>query len=155
MTPQPDVQAENTEDNNPNPLEETVGADLTSRAGQPINESSTLQSEAVSSLEVETETATEPCTPTTTDSLSTDPARWGKTDESVHAYCARKVPESCQNKDANVKASELHYKHQKRLFSKTHFKHKHVHGEYLPREWLLYSPSTSCVFCFAFAFWRG
>jgi len=85
VTPQPDVLTKNPEDNNPNPLEETVGADLTSGAGQPINESS---SEAVSSLEVATETATQPCTPTTTDSLSTDPARWGKVDESVRAYWA-------------------------------------------------------------------
>lgn len=138
MTPQLDVQAENPGDNNPNPLEEkTVGDDLNSRAGEPINESSSLQSE----------TATEQSQ--STDSLSTDPARWGKIDESVRAYWARKGPESVQNKDANVKASERHYKHQKRLFSKTHFKRKHLNGEYLPREWLLYSPSTGCVFCFA------
>ncbi|KAK9957709.1 hypothetical protein ABG768_011932, partial [Culter alburnus] len=112
-----DVQAENPGDNNPNPLEETVGDDLNSRAGEPINESSSLQSE----------TATEQCP--STDSLSTDPARWGKIDESVRAYWARKGPESVQNKDANVKASERHYKYQKRLFSKTHFKRKHLNGE--------------------------
>ncbi|XP_016311368.1 zinc finger MYM-type protein 1-like [Sinocyclocheilus anshuiensis] len=101
-------------------------------------------------MEVASETATTPDRPTaTTDSYAADPACWGRIDENVSAYWARKGPVSCQNKEANVKASECHYKHQKRLFSKTHFKRKHLNGESLPREWLLYSPSTGCVFCFA------
>ncbi len=64
-------------------------------------------------MEAATETATAPDRPTaTTDSYATDPACWGKIDENVRAYWARKGPESCQNKEANVKASERHYKHQ-------------------------------------------
>lgn len=113
MTPQSDVQAENLKENNL--LEETAEADLTLQAGQPINGSSSLQSEAVSLVEVAAETATEPCTPTNTDSLSTDPARWGKIDKNVHAYWVQTGPGCCQNKDTDVKVSEHHYKHQKSL----------------------------------------
>ncbi len=70
-------------------------------------------------MEAATETATAPDRPTaTTDSYATDPACWGKIYENVRAYWARKGPEFCQNKEANVKASERHYKHQKRLFLK-------------------------------------
>ncbi len=152
VTPQPDVPvlAERSVDNNL--LEETAGADLISRAEQPISGLSSFQSEA---MEAATETVTAPDRPTaTTDSYATDPACSGKIDENVRAYWARKGPESCQNNEANVKASERHYKHQKRLFSKTHFKRKHLNGASLPREWLLYSPSTGCVFCFACCLFR-
>ncbi len=96
MTPQPDVPvlAERSVDNNL--LEETAGADLISRAEQPISGLSSFQSEA---MEDATETATAPDRPSaTTDSYATDPACWGKIDENVGAYWARKGPESCQNK---------------------------------------------------------
>ncbi len=79
VTPQPDVPvlAERSVDNNL--LEETAGADLISRAEQPISGLSSFQSA--------------PDRPTaTTDSYATDPACWGKIDENVRAYWARKGP---------------------------------------------------------------
>lgn len=86
---------------------------------------------------------------TTVDPYSTDPAHWGEIDESVRAYWAERGPESCQNMNVGFQASERVYKHQKRHFSKSHFKRKMLNGEYIERPWLLYSPSTGAAFCFA------
>jgi len=88
-------------------------------------------------------------TMTTDNAYSTDPAHWGKSDESARAYWAERGPGSCQNMNASFHASERVYKHQKRLFSGSHFKRKLGNGEYIQRQWLLYSPSTGTVFCFA------
>ncbi len=90
VTPQPDVPvlAERSVDNNL--LEETAGADLISRSEQPISGLSSFLSEA---MEAAKETATAPDRPTaTTDSDTTDPVCWGKIDENVRAYWARKGP---------------------------------------------------------------
>uniref|UniRef100_A0A3B3TM85 DUF4371 domain-containing protein n=1 Tax=Poecilia latipinna TaxID=48699 RepID=A0A3B3TM85_9TELE len=86
---------------------------------------------------------------TTVDPYSTDPAHWGEIDESVRAYWAERGPESCQNMNVGFQASERVYKHQKRHFSKSHFKRKMLNGEHIERPWLLYSPSTGAAFCFA------
>lgn len=67
----------------------------------------------------------------------------------MRAYWIKIGHESCKNKDADVAASERQHKHQKRYFSKTLFKRKLTNGETQSREWLLYSPSTGTVFCFA------
>ncbi|KAF7652454.1 hypothetical protein LDENG_00096590 [Lucifuga dentata] len=62
------------------------------------------------------------------DPYSTDPALREKIDDLIHAHRAKKGPEACQNKDANIKASECSYKQQKRFFSKFRFKRKLVNG---------------------------
>ena len=54
----------------------------------------------------------------------------------------------CQNKDADFSASERTYKSQKRCLSKTLFTRTLRNGEKVPREWLVYSPSTGNVYCF-------
>lgn len=92
---------------------------------------------------------------TTVDPYSTDPAHWGEIDESVRAYWAERGPESCQNMNVGFQASERVYKHQKRHFSKSHFKRKMLNGEYIERPWLLYSPSTGAAFCFACRIFRN
>uniref|UniRef100_A0A3P9PR07 TTF-type domain-containing protein n=1 Tax=Poecilia reticulata TaxID=8081 RepID=A0A3P9PR07_POERE len=86
---------------------------------------------------------------TTVDPYSTDPAHWGEIDESVQVYWAERGPESCQNTNVSFQASEQVYKHQKRHFSKSHFKRKMLNGEYIERPWLLYFPSTGAAYCFA------
>uniref|UniRef100_A0AAY5K308 Transposase Tc1-like domain-containing protein n=1 Tax=Esox lucius TaxID=8010 RepID=A0AAY5K308_ESOLU len=43
-------------------------------------------------------------------------------------------PELCQNREADLSASERQYKHHRRFFSKTHSKRKLGNGEYLPRD---------------------
>ena len=83
------------------------------------------------------------------DSYNKDPARWGKIDDRVQSYWAKKGPESCQNKEADIQASERPYGQHKRYFSKNLFKRELQNGEYVIREWLLYSPSVGSVFCFA------
>lgn len=55
------------------------------------------------------------------DSYTTDPARWGKLDDSVHTYWAKKGPELCQKINADISASEHQYKHQKQHFLKSSF----------------------------------
>ncbi len=81
---------------------------------------------------------------------SSDPGRWGsKIDRQARAYWAKMGPEACQNKSADLCASERIYKHQRRFFSKTYFICKLSHGECVSREWLCYSPSVGSVFCFA------
>ena len=83
------------------------------------------------------------------DSYNIDPARWGKIDDRVQSYWAKKGPESCQNKEADIKASERVYAGEhKRYFSKSFFQRELQNGESVSREWLLYSPSIGSVFCF-------
>ncbi|XP_032445483.1 uncharacterized protein LOC116736808 isoform X2 [Xiphophorus hellerii] len=65
---------------------------------------------------------------TTVDPSSTDPAHWGEIDESVRAYWAERGPESCQNMNVGFRASGRVDKHQKRHFSKSHFKRKMLNG---------------------------
>lgn len=55
------------------------------------------------------------------DSYTTDPARWGKLDDSVRTYWAKKGPELCQKRNADISASEHQYKHQKQHFLKSPF----------------------------------
>nr|XP_054588531.1 zinc finger MYM-type protein 1-like [Nothobranchius furzeri] len=96
-----------------------------------------------------TASASGPRIETLDEPYSTDPACWGKCDASVRAYWAERGPQSCQHMDVNFKASERVYKQQKRFFSRLHFKRRLANGEYVQRQWLLYSPSTGAVFCFA------
>ena len=65
---------------------------------------------------------------------SSDPACWEKIDEDVRKYWIKMGPDACQNKDANVAASETQHKHQKRYFSKTLFSRKLANGESVERE---------------------
>jgi hypothetical protein len=55
----------------------------------------------------------------------------------------------CQNNDGNFKQSTREYKDCKRKLSSDFFYQKKHNGEVIQREWLLYSPTTGCIFCFA------
>ncbi len=84
------------------------------------------------------------------DPLNTDPGHWSNNmNEQVHSYWEKMGPEVCQNREADLSASEGQYKHQRRFFSRKHLKGKLSNGECLPREWLCYSLSQGSVFCFA------
>ncbi|KAK1903240.1 Acylphosphatase [Dissostichus eleginoides] len=62
------------------------------------------------------------------DPYSTDPGLWGNNmDEQVLLYWAKMGPELCQNREADLSASERQYKHQKRYFSRSLFKRKLEH----------------------------
>ncbi|XP_065645337.1 zinc finger MYM-type protein 1-like [Hydra vulgaris] len=55
----------------------------------------------------------------------------------------------CQNNDGSFKNSERLSCGRKRFLSKSCFRRELHNGEFVNREWLLYSPSTGSVFCFA------
>lgn len=82
------------------------------------------------------------------DYTSTDPGCWGCIKEAAREYWIEKGPLICQNRNADFSASEKQYKHQKMSFSKSLFTRKLANGESVSREWMLYSPSKGCAFCF-------
>jgi len=79
---------------------------------------------------------------------STDAGHWTEINEDAIDYWIRNGPIQCQNRDADFSSSEQQYKHQKRSFSKGLLNRMLVNGEIVPRDWLLYSLSTGCAFCF-------
>lgn len=67
------------------------------------------------------------------DPYNNDPGRWGNNmDVKVCAYWDKMGLESCQNKDADLSASERQYKQQRIFFSKMHFKCKLSNRECVP-----------------------
>lgn len=60
--------------------------------------------------------------------VNSDPACWGEIDEAVR-YWFKMEPETRQNKDAGVAASERQHKQQKSYFSKMLLKRKLANGE--------------------------
>lgn len=84
-------------------------------------------------------------------SPSNDVACWGSVTGDLQSYWVEKgvkAPLQCQHKDASFAASERTYKTNKRRLSKALFDRSLRNGEHVPREWLVYSPSTGNVFCF-------
>ena len=59
-----------------------------------------------------------------------------------------KGPKECQNYDGDFAASERQFKDQSRKFSKHLLFRKHLSGDEIAREWIVYSPSTGSIFCF-------
>lgn len=101
------------------------------------------------SLENDTASEQVPTSPSNQpDYTSTDPGCWGCIKEAAREYWIEKGPLICQNRNADFSASEKQYKHQKRSFSKSLFTRKLANGESVSREWMLYSPSKGCAFCF-------
>lgn len=58
----------------------------------------------------------------------------------------KKGPQSCQNKNVDMSASECVYKHQKRHFSQSYFRREQRNGKCVTREWVMYSPSKEIFF---------
>lgn len=84
-------------------------------------------------------------------SPSTDVACWGSAKGDLQCYWVDKGVKAslqCQNKDASFAASERIFKSNKRRLSKALFTRSMRNGEHVPRDWLVYSPSTGNVFCF-------
>ena len=78
-----------------------------------------------------------------------DPGKWNEITEAVRQYWISKGPEECQNYDCDFSNSERCYPDQNRKFSRNLLFRKHISGEQIKREWLLYSPSIGLIFCFA------
>ena len=79
---------------------------------------------------------------------SGDIALWKNISKEVREYWSMKGPKECQNYDGDFAASERQFKDQSRKFSKHLLFRKHLSGEEIAREWIVYSPSTGSIFCF-------
>lgn len=88
---------------------------------------------------------------------STDPAFWPRAYDSMVSYWLHVGPDSCRNRDAiyknSVRQSENMRKNKRsvvvnRRLNDSAFQSHSPNGEMIQRHWLLYSPSTGCVFCF-------
>ena len=78
-----------------------------------------------------------------------DPGKWTEITEAVRQYWISKGPVGCQNHDCDFSKSERYYSDQNRKFLRNLLFRKHINGEQIRREWLVYSPSTGLIFCFA------
>ena len=63
-------------------------------------------------------------------------------------YWIAKGPSECQHWNSSFENSKRVFKNQTRYCSKSIFHSRKVNGEMYVREWLVYSPTTGCVYCF-------
>ena len=87
--------------------------------------------------------------PKTKTHQETDPALWYKLSQESQSFWSSNGPSICQNNGGSFKNLERSSYGQKRYLSKSCFSRELHNGEFVNREWLLYSPSTGSVFCFA------
>lgn len=73
---------------------------------------------------------------------------WQNITNEVQDFWSNKNPVECQHFDGDFSASGRQYEDRKRNFSRSMIFRKHVSGEQIKREWLMYSPSTGNVYCF-------
>ena len=78
--------------------------------------------------------------------FSTDPAKWKPNDELIDHLVSRKFPE--RNIQSEFPESRRIYRDRSRYLSKDLFQYKMQNGEIVQRDWMIYSKSTGCVFCF-------
>lgn len=78
--------------------------------------------------------------------------RSGKINDQLQSYWIKKGPTDCNNKTFDfAKSARIYYENGKpkiRSLNKSVFQIKLHNGEAVEREWLLYSPSNGCVYCF-------
>ena len=84
----------------------------------------------------------------------TDPGLWNIKNINTVDYWIRIGPTLCQNHNCNLSNSRRVYARARggevtRYLSKIVFKRELRNGECMKREWLLYSPPQSCLYCFA------
>jgi len=79
---------------------------------------------------------------------STDPANWNTIDAKLVDFWIPRGPETCRNRDGQYIKSSRIVKNINRKLNDSAFTKTLPSGETKLRHWLLYSPSTGCVFCF-------
>ena len=79
------------------------------------------------------------------ESLHPDPALWQVDLDFQEAIVKKSIDQNISTQDFSK--SERDYKGHVRYLTKTLFEKTLVNGEKVNREWLVYSPSTGCVFC--------
>lgn len=77
----------------------------------------------------------------------TDPALWNVSSDMVN-YWLQIGPKSCANRDGIYANSLRKYVNSNRKLNDSAFYSQSHNGEKLERHWLLYAPSSGCVFCF-------
>ena len=78
---------------------------------------------------------------------SNDLSKWNSLSDEDRTYWIDKGPSDCQHWNDNFAKSKCIFKNQNRYCSKGIFQGVKANGEKFSREWLVYSPSTGCVFC--------
>jgi hypothetical protein len=84
--------------------------------------------------------------------FSTDPMLWPNVSPPLRRYWAGCGPSTCQNHNTDFRISARKIGQKVRRCSKDLFFRKLVNGQKICREWLLFSPSTGKVVCFACSF---
>uniref|UniRef100_UPI00359022F6 zinc finger MYM-type protein 5-like isoform X2 n=1 Tax=Myxine glutinosa TaxID=7769 RepID=UPI00359022F6 len=69
-------------------------------------------------------------------------------DANTQQYCMDVGPDFFRNRDGNYTMSTRQYKDRTRKLCDIAFNQVSPNGESIERPWLIYSPSTGCVFCF-------
>ncbi|XP_075036084.1 WD repeat domain phosphoinositide-interacting protein 2 isoform X2 [Mixophyes fleayi] len=73
----------------------------------------------------------------------------------VRDFWCKQGPVECQHHDDDFSLSERVYSDQRRKCSRVLIFRKHITGETIKREWLVYSPLTGNVYCFACVLFDG
>lgn len=76
-----------------------------------------------------------------------DPALWNVCSDTVN-YWLHMGPKTCANRDGIYANSLRKYVNSNRKLNDSAFYSQSHNGEKMERHWLLYSPSSGCVFCF-------
>ena len=86
-----------------------------------------------------------------TDNRSNDPGKWKKMTKEDVSFWIKCGPEQCQNQSGSFNASRRLYNQgtKSRFCTENMFYGKKPNGERYRREWLIYSPTTGRVYCFA------
>uniref|UniRef100_H3A5Q3 TTF-type domain-containing protein n=1 Tax=Latimeria chalumnae TaxID=7897 RepID=H3A5Q3_LATCH len=81
-----------------------------------------------------------------------DPGMWSPVTEELRSYWVTKGTDECQHADGDFSASERKYEHEQhpRRCTRSMFQRVYTKsGEVSERKWLIYSPTTGSVYCFA------
>ncbi|CAM2099986.1 unnamed protein product [Caretta caretta] len=76
------------------------------------------------------------------------PMQEGTWHRKVSSYCIDVGPNFCRNRDGKYAMSSRQHKGRTRKLCDTAFNQVSPNGEIIERPWLIYSPSTGCLFCF-------
>ena len=90
----------------------------------------------------------------TNEAFSTDPGQWPKPiPEDLRNYWIREGADHCRNKDgADFSKTKRDYANQSRYLNESLFQCIMPNKEFRLRKWLIYSPSTYRLYCFAVAY---
>lgn len=83
--------------------------------------------------------------------FSNDPAHW-EINVDLISYFSENIP--VQNIDANLNISARQFGTKTRYFRKEYFSRALGNGEFVKRDWLIFSPSTGYIYCYVCKIFR-